>query len=56
MVKKLTTSVKWLIFTFLSTIISITGIGVSSITISCFVTGLFFSVAYLYKEELSRKI
>ncbi|MDQ0859913.1 hypothetical protein QFZ72_003392 [Bacillus sp. V2I10] len=56
MVKKLSSSIKWLILTFLTTTISVVSIGVSAITISFFVTGLFFSVAYLYKEELSRKI
>lgn len=42
MVKNLPSSVKWLLFTFISSILSYCVTGLSSITISSFITGFIF--------------
>ncbi|PJN89382.1 hypothetical protein [Bacillus sp. mrc49] len=48
-------SLKWLLFTFSSTFISLHITGVTTFTFAFFMCGLLFSMLYLYKEELERK-
>ncbi|MDW7617710.1 hypothetical protein SC499_24315 [Peribacillus simplex] len=48
-------SLKWLLFTFLSTLISLYFKGVTTLTLAFFICGIVFSIAYLYQEELERK-
>ncbi|TWD92390.1 hypothetical protein FB550_11821 [Neobacillus bataviensis] len=52
MVKFLPSSVKWLVFTLLSSLISYYFTGLSNITLSSFITGFIFSVGYLYRNNL----
>ncbi|CAH2715949.1 hypothetical protein BACCIP111895_03133 [Neobacillus rhizosphaerae] len=52
MVKYFPSSVKWLLFTFISTVLSFCLTGLSSITISAFFTGFMFSIAHLYRNNL----
>ncbi|MCM3162067.1 hypothetical protein [Metabacillus litoralis] len=47
------TSLKWLLFTFASSVLSIYLTGISIITLSVFLTGFIFSIGYLYKDQLS---
>lgn len=55
MVKYLPSSVKWLLFTFISADLSFCLTGLSYITISAFFTGFIFSIAYLYRNSLENK-
>ncbi|WP_155925704.1 hypothetical protein [Bacillus sp. UNC438CL73TsuS30] len=55
MVKSLPSSVKWLFFTFYSSMLSFCFTGFSEVTITAFLTGFIFSIAYLIKENLQRK-
>jgi hypothetical protein len=53
--KKIPTSIKWLTFTFGSSLLSFLLTGISIIFITTFSTGFIFSIGYLYKEQLFHK-
>lgn len=54
MVNSMPASLKWLLFTFLTTIIMLVSTGISILTMSALITGLLFSIGYLYKDEFKR--
>ncbi|MBO1511319.1 hypothetical protein [Metabacillus bambusae] len=49
MVSNLPTSLKWLLFTFITTLTSSYLTGIPIFTLSLFVTGLIFTIGYFYK-------
>lgn len=52
MVNFLPTSMKWLLFTFITTLTSGYLTGISIFTLALFVSGFIFSIGYFYKEHL----
>lgn len=52
MVNFLPTSLKWLLFTFITTLTSSYLTGISIFTLALFVTGFIFSIGYFCKEHL----
>ncbi|MCM3597203.1 hypothetical protein M4D55_15620 [Metabacillus idriensis] len=52
---KIKQSLKWLLFTLISTFLSAMLLGLSFFTIAFFATGFIFSIGYLYKEELIKQ-
>ncbi|USK32552.1 hypothetical protein LIT25_18395 [Bacillus sp. F19] len=52
---KMRQSLKWLLFTLISTFLSAMLLGLSFFTIAFFATGLIFAIGYLYKEELIKQ-
>ncbi|WHY88170.1 hypothetical protein QNH39_10135 [Neobacillus novalis] len=51
MAKWLPSSIKWLLFTFFSSVLTYCFTGLSTITICTFLTGFIFSIGYLYKNN-----
>ncbi|WP_156351181.1 hypothetical protein [Neobacillus vireti] len=51
MVKWLPSSIKWLLFTFFSSMLSYYFTGLTNLTICTFLTGFVFSIGYLYKNN-----